>query len=238
MQRCRLDRFIGQNLAISRRDVRMMLAQKRVKVNDEVASDIGLIVDKFSKIIIDDILIQEYTPRYIMLHKPVGVVCATIDDKHKTVLDLLPQALFPEKDDLHLVGRLDLNTSGLVLITNDSQWSQKLTHPEHKVEKHYIVTLQNPLTEGYVDAFKQGMYFEYEDITTQPAQLVVVSENIAKVVLTEGRYHQIKRMFGRFRNPVVGLHREQIGTLKLDSLLAPGMFRELTSCEVDDISVK
>ncbi len=235
MQRCRLDRFISAQLNISRRDVRLILAQSRVLVDGNIARDISQIVDKFSTIVVDGNTIVQYQRRYIMLHKPIGVVSATVDDKHKTVLDLIDPIQCPEKDDLHIAGRLDLNTSGLVLLTNDSQWSEALSHPDKKVEKHYIVTLQNPLTPEYISAFAQGMHFAYEDIVTKPAKLEILEQHIAKVSLIEGRYHQIKRMFGRFRNPVIGLHRQQIGKLRLDNDLKPGMYRQLLTCEVNNM---
>jgi 16S rRNA pseudouridine516 synthase len=173
---------------------------------------------------------------HIMLHKPVGVVCATKDVQHQTVIDLLGEQWgAAEKSALHIVGRLDLNTSGLVLLTNDSRWSEKLTLPESKVEKYYRVTLANPLSVEYVSAFAQGMYFAFENITTQPAKLSIISTYVAEVILTEGRYHQIKRMFGRFRNPVLALNRYAIGSLVLDDLLAVGGSRNLTQVEVAKI---
>ena len=233
ISRSRLDRFISERCQISRRDVRLMLAQKRVLVDHEVVNDIGLIINKFTHIQLDQQVLQENTARYVMLHKPIGVVSATKDLVHQTVIDLLTS---PDKSHLHIVGRLDLNTSGLILLTNDSRWSEKLTLPEKKVEKRYLVTLKNPLTSEYIEAFAKGFYFDYEGITTQPAKLERLSEYVARVTIVEGRYHQIKRMFGRFRNPVVALHREAIGNLFLDANLAAGQSRSLTQTEIDVIS--
>ncbi|WP_440876122.1 pseudouridine synthase [Thalassotalea sp. PLHSN55] len=227
--RGRLDRFISEKCQISRRDVRMLLAQKRVTVDGSYVDDIGLIIDKFSTIVVDDKVLQAQQARYLMLHKPTGVVSATKDEHHKTVLDLIDGENY---QGLHLVGRLDLNTSGLVLLTNDSRWSEQLTLPDKKVAKTYWVRLAKPLTVDYVEAFANGMYFHTEDITTRPAMLEIVSEYVARVTLVEGRYHQIKRMFGRFQNQVIELHRESIGKLKLDSSLAPGDYRPLTAQEV------
>jgi len=232
MQRGRLDKFISKQLNVSRRDVRLMLAQQRIVVDGVIASDIGQKIDKFSLITLDNDVLQEQQANYIMLHKPVGVVSATKDEKHKTVIDLIN---LPDKGLLHIVGRLDLNTSGLVLLTNDSRWSERLTLPESKVEKIYDVTLDKPLTEEYIDTFNKGMYFAFEDITTKPAKLEIVSEFVARVALIEGRYHQIKRMFGRFDNKVIKLHRQQIGSLSLDSCLQAGQSRSLTAAEVCDI---
>jgi 16S rRNA pseudouridine516 synthase len=232
-KRGRLDRFLSQHLNMNRKDVRLFVAQKRVCVDGLVALDIDQLVDEFSHIVVDNYrVLQANNPIYIMMHKPVGVVSATKDDQHRTVIDLLDR---PDKATLHIVGRLDLNTSGLLLLTNDGRWSRQLTSPGSKVTKSYRVTLQNSLTKDYIEAFSQGMYFSYEEITTEPAGLEIISEHVAHVDLTEGRYHQIKRMFGRFRNPVLQLHRMSIGCLSLDSALLPGESRELTSHEVESI---
>jgi 16S rRNA pseudouridine516 synthase len=223
ISRARLDRFISEKCQINRKKVRLMLAQNRVMVDGVIASETSQPIDKFSVISLDDKILQKNTPLYIMLHKPIGVVCATKDDKHITVIDLLSDSLSSaEKASLHIVGRLDLNTSGLVLLTNDSRWSELLTSPTSKVPKHYLVTLQKPLNDEYIQAFSKGMYFAYEDIITKPATLKIVSKFQAEVTLTEGRYHQIKRMFGRFDNPVIALHRISIGNYILDHDLKVG----------------
>ncbi|MBL4765956.1 MAG: 16S rRNA pseudouridine(516) synthase [Colwellia sp.] len=223
ISRARLDRFISEKCQINRKKVRLLLAQKRVSVDGVIATDIAQAIDKFSVIKFDGQIIQQNRALYIMLHKPVGVVCATKDDKHKTVIDLLCLTLTPaEKTSFHIVGRLDLNTSGLVLLTNDSRWSEQLTSPTSKVAKRYLVTLKNPLHHDYINAFAKGMYFAYEDITTKPVKLTILSQYCAEVILTEGRYHQIKRMFGRFDNPVMALHRTSIGSYLLDKNLLVG----------------
>ncbi|GAA5141697.1 pseudouridine synthase [Thalassotalea piscium] len=232
INRSRLDRYISEKLNISRRDVRLLVAQKRIVVDGKTTDDISLIINKFSHIEFDSKVLQANKASYIMLYKPVGVVSATKDEQHKTVIDLLT---FPEKSSLHIVGRLDLNTSGLVLLTNDSRWSERLTKPENKVKKRYIVTLKNPLTPDYIAAFEQGMYFAFENVTTRPATLAILSDYVAQVDLVEGRYHQIKRMFGRFRNPVVNLHRQSIGKLALDNKIKVGESRYLTPLEIEQI---
>jgi len=232
LNKARLDRFLAQYCQISRKDVRLMLAKNRVKINGVLAHDIDEIIDTFSHITLDGQVIQANSAHYIMLNKPVGVVSATQDSQHKTVIDLLEQ---PFKNELHIVGRLDLNTSGLVLLTNDSRWSERLTLPEHKISKRYIVSLKNKLHTEYISAFAEGMYFGFEDITTKPAKLTIINDYQAEVELIEGRYHQIKRMFGRFQNAVTALHRASIGNLPLDSELSAGQSRILTSVEVNNI---
>jgi len=229
ISRARLDRFISEKCQINRKKVRLLLAQKRVSVDGVIATDIAQAIDKFSIIEFDGQILQENRALYIMLHKPVGVVCATKDDKHNTVIELLNSTLTSaEKTSLHIVGRLDLNTSGLVLLTNDSRWSEQLTSPTSKVAKRYLVTLKNPLHHDYINAFANGMYFSYEDITTKPVTLSILSQYCAEVVLTEGRYHQIKRMFGRFDNPVIALHRTSIGAYALDENLSVGESKLIT----------
>ena len=231
-KRARLDRFVSGVIGINRRDVRPMLAQKRVLVDGCVATKINQVIDEFSHVMLDHRVLQANTPSYVMLNKPTGVVSATKDARHKTVIDLLDRA---DRESLHIVGRLDFNSSGLLLLTNDGKWSRHLTTPEKKITKLYRVTLEKPITEDYVRAFSEGMYFSFENITTLPAKLHILSDFVAEVSLVEGRYHQIKRMFGRFQNPVLTLHRIAIGNVPLDPSLAPGQSRALTECEVNNI---
>lgn len=242
MQRSRLDKFIRKALNVTRKDVQLMLAKNRVTVNGTVVSNSSTIIDKFSTILLDDTVLQQKQASYVMLHKPVGVVSATKDDVHKTVIDLLELHQYPEKHELHIVGRLDLNTSGLILLTNDSRWSAQLTLPQSKVAKHYLVKLEQAVVgeqvSEYTKAFADGFYFAFEHITTKPAYLDFISPQMVKVTLTEGKYHQVKRMFGRFQNKVVGLHRYAIGNVTLDRQLTVGQSRRLTACEVANISVK
>jgi 16S rRNA pseudouridine516 synthase len=220
----RIDRYLSKKLTINRRDVKLMLAQGRIVINGDVVREIVTIVEEFDHVVLDGELLQDKKAVYIMMNKPIGVVSATKDDVHKTVIDLLPKnGLMNDVNlnmkvdhDLHIVGRLDLNTSGLLLLTNDSRWSRKIMSPEAKVKKVYRVTLANNVTEETIAAFAKGMYFPFENITTLPASLTVLTNNMAEVVLMEGKYHQVKRMFGRFRNPVLALHRSSVGNLVLD----------------------
>lgn len=213
---------------MSRKDVRLLLAQRRIEVDGVVATDAALPVNKFSLVRCDDTTIQDRAAHYLMFYKPAGVVSATVDVRHTTVIDLLD---FPERDRLHIAGRLDFNSTGLLLLTNDGVWSKMLFRPEKNCVKRYRVTVENPLTQEYVEAFEQGMYFEFEGITTRPARLCILGDYEAEVSLTEGRYHQIKRMFGRFNNKVLGLHRLAVGSLMLDPDMLPGDYRELGAHE-------
>ncbi|GAA4097030.1 16S rRNA pseudouridine(516) synthase [Zhongshania borealis] len=219
---------------MKRGDVRAVLAQGRVYVDGQVANDIAQLIHQFSQVYFDGVVLQGQTPLYVMLNKPAGVVSATKDKDHKTVIDLLHR---DDRDQLHISGRLDFNSTGLLLLTNDGYWSRQLSLPDRKIEKVYTVTVAKPLTHDYVDAFAAGMYFEYENITTRPAQLKILSDYVAEVSIQEGRYHQIKRMFGRFQNEVMALHRYRIGAVDLDATLAPGESRDLTRDEVAALAV-
>lgn len=169
---------------------------------------------------------------YLMLHKPAGILSATSDPEHRTVLDLIDD---PDKLTLHIAGRLDRSTTGLVLLTNDGRWSKRLMDPDAKVPKIYFVETSDPITPEAVTAFAHGFHFHTEGIVTRPAELVILEERRARLTLHEGRYHQVKRMFHRVHNRVVRLHRESIGGIVLPPELAPGMWRPLTDEEIRSI---
>jgi len=238
----RLYRFISHTLfkrnpqnPVSKKQVRLLLAQQRVKVDGLPAESIRQPIDFFCRVELDGELLQNNRPLYLMLYKPVGVVTAVTDDEHKTVIDLIDH---PEKEQLHHVGRLDLNTSGLLLLTNDGDWSTALTLPDKSVEKCYEVELARPVTDEYVQGFAEGIWFDYEGVMTRPARLEILGAHHARVWLTEGRYHQVKRMFGHFRNEVVKLHRSSLGSLQLDPTLKPGHWRPLTLQELESLKTE
>lgn len=206
------------------------IAAKRVRVDDVVVTDGHHPVDRFTQVELDDTVLQApERALYLMLHKPVGILSATKDDQHPTVIDLIDD---PDKQTLHIAGRLDRSTSGLVLLTNDGRWSKGLMAAAEKVPKVYLVETLDPIAPDAVAAFARGFYFHTEDITTLPAELVLLGERQARLTLHEGRYHQVKRMFHRVGNRVVNLHRESIGALMLPADLLPGAWRALTPEEV------
>jgi len=225
----RLDRFLSNLPEFSRQEARLLLAERRVTVDGRVTSDGRQEVREFSRIELDGEVLQAgKAARYFMLHKPQGCVSATCDPEHPTVLDLLDE---PDKHELHIGGRLDFNTSGLLLITNDGLWSRRLTQPQTKQPKVYYVETEQPITPEYAETFAKGLYFRFEDLTTLPAELEILGTHSARLTLFEGRYHQVKRMFGHFQNRVTRLHRERMGPLRLDPGLAPGQYRPLTAQE-------
>ncbi|GAB7533347.1 pseudouridine synthase [Pseudomonas sp. 3A(2025)] len=226
----RLDRFLGNLPRFNRQQVRLALIAGRVQVDGHVTRDPLCEVREFSRVVLDDEVLQAGKPaRYFMLHKPTGCVSATTDPQHPTVLDLLDM---PDRHELHIAGRLDFNTTGLMLLTNDGQWSRRLTQPQTKLPKVYYVETEQLIDERYAPRFAEGFYFAFENITTQPALLTVLGPHQARLSIVEGRYHQVKRMFGHFDNKVLILHRESMGPLVLDANLSPGQYRALTAEEI------
>lgn len=225
----RLDRFLSQSTGLSRSVVRGLLRRGAVNVDGVVEKSAERQVGSGQVILLEGEPVQAPGPRYFMLHKPLDVVCATEDINHRTVLSLLDE---PRVEALHPVGRLDRDATGLVLLTDDGQWSHGITAPRRHKDKVYRVELAEPLEASAVERFARGMLLRGEDKPTLPAQLELISPTEARVTLQEGRYHQVKRMFAALGNRVIGLHREAIGPLALDPALAPGDYRVLTPEEV------
>ena len=226
----RVDRFLSNLPRFNRQQVRVLLVERRVTVDGVAVSDPHHEVREFSRVCVDDEVLQAGKPaRYFMLHKPQGCVSATSDPQHPTVLDLLDE---PDKSELHIAGRLDFNTTGLMLITNDGQWSRRLTQPQTKLPKVYRVETEQTIGPEYAATFAAGLYFAFEDLTTQPAELELMGPRLARLSIIEGRYHQVKRMFGHFNNKVLRLHRESMGLLHLDNALKPGEYRALRTEEI------
>lgn len=229
----RLDRVLSNLPQLNRQSVRQLIASGQVRVDGQCCRDSRFEVSVFHRVELDNEVVQTGKPaRYFMLNKPMGVVSATEHPQHQTVIDLLNE---PNKHELHLAGRLDLNTSGLLLITNDGQWSRRVTQPTSKQAKVYWVSTEQPIEAHYQQVFAAGLYFEFEDLTTLPATLDILAPYNARLSLYEGRYHQVKRMFGHFQNKVIGLHRERIGAIELDPRLTPGEYRPLTAEEIASV---
>jgi 16S rRNA pseudouridine516 synthase len=226
----KIDRLLAKHDLLGRRRARQRIVEGRVRVNGLVETRIDREVDRFCQVEMDGAVIRKPERLlHLMLNKPVGVVSATVDAEHRTVIDLIDD---PDKASLHLVGRLDRSTSGLVLLTNDGTWSKALMAPASKVPKVYLVETRDPIPPEAVAAFAKGFHFHTEDLTTLPATLEILAERLARLTLHEGRYHQVKRMFHRTGNRVTSLHRERIGGIALPEGLAPGEWRLLTNLEI------
>lgn len=230
----RLDKFIARQLGISRAIAGREIRARRVTVDGESVKDSAFKLLEDHVVAFDDnVLTQQNGPRYFMLNKPQGYVCSTDDPDHPTVLYFLDE---PVAHELHAAGRLDIDTTGLVLMTDDGQWSHRITSPRHHCEKTYRVGLELPVTQSTVEAFTNGVQLHNEKSLTLPAHLELITPTDVRLTISEGRYHQVKRMFAAVDNRVLTLHRERIGAIALDETLAPGEYRALTEEEIESVN--
>jgi len=226
----RLDRFLSHSAGLPRSRAKALIARQRVRVDGVVVRDPATTVTEGQVIQLDEQELSWPRPYYVMLHKPTGVVCSTTDPSHTPVHLLIDR---PWASELHAAGRLDADSTGLVLLTSDGEWSHRITSPRHHCDKSYLVELARPLDGALVQRFAEGIVLNDDPTPTLPAQLEILGENQARVILREGRYHQVRRMFAACGNHVTALHRERIGPVTLDASLAPGGWRELTAQEVE-----
>lgn len=226
----RLDRYLSQATALSRSQVQKAVRQGRVWVNGEPARLASMDVMAGAEVLLDATPVAQPGHRYFMLNKPQGYICATTDRQHITVLDLLKEE---NVSGLHVVGRLDIDTTGLVLITDDGAWSHRITAPRAHCPKTYRVSLAEPLTSEQAERLKSGVVLKDSPKPTSPAGLKQISPTEIHLILTEGRYHQVKRMLAAVGNRVSALHRDSIGDLSLDSKLGAGEYRPLTLHELE-----
>lgn len=229
----RLDKFLSQNSDLSRSLIQQAIKAGRVYVNDVIAKkgDQKLLGDEI--ITFDGNIVEAFKNRYLMLHKPLGYVCANSDSDYPVVVDLIR---LPRWQELQIVGRLDIDTTGLVLLTDDGQWNHRITSPRHECDKVYRVTTANPISADTAELFAAGVQLHGEKAPTRPAQLELISSHEARLKIHEGKYHQVKRMFAAAGNLVVALHRESIGNIQLDPALAPGEYRALTAEEIKSVA--
>jgi 16S rRNA pseudouridine516 synthase len=228
----KLEDFISKRLQIGRRSARALILDGKVTHRGAPTEDHRCEVTRFDEVTVGGKILQSSLPRlYLMLHKPAGILSATSDREHRTVLDLIDH---PDKATLHLAGRLDRSSTGLILLSNDGHWTESLTSPGRKVEKSYLVETDRPIPPEAMARFAEGFPFPTEGITTLPALLEILEPQRARVTLQEGRYHQIKRMFHRLDGiRLRSLHRDRIGPLSLPEDLKPGQWRQLTGAELD-----
>lgn len=221
----RLDRLLSELGAASRSELRQIIRRGRVSVDGVVVTEPERRVDpEGSEIRLDGELLTYRRFRYFMMDKPAGVLSVTEDRKQKTVLNLLPPEL--KRLDLFPVGRLDKDTSGLLILTNDGDFAHRVISPKSGVEKRYRAEVGGVPDEEDVKAFAEGLTLG-DGTKCLPARLEITGANICYVTVMEGKYHQVKRMLASRGKPVVSLRRLSVGALELDEALGPGGFREL-----------
>lgn len=228
----RLDYYLANATDISRKDAKQAISRGQVHVDGQPCRQAARHVVTGQYITLKGQPLSLPGERYLMLNKPTGVVSATADRDHLTVLSLLPA---DQRSNLHIAGRLDIDTTGLVLLTTDGQWSHRITSPKVECEKIYRIELAEPMTTDAAQAIETGVQLHNETRKTRPARIDRVSETVIELAITEGRYHQVKRMMAAVENHVVALHRLQIGAIQLDPSLAPGESRPLTEEEIQSV---
>ena len=232
----RLDRLLAQE-KVSRKAMKQAILKKEILVDDCPARSLSQNVDTgLQKLVFQGRQIQGYEHNYLMLHKPNGVVTANKDKKLPTVMDLLPPDI--QSDQLYAVGRLDRDTTGLLLLTDNGPLGFQLLHPQYHVDKTYQVKVNGPLSSDHIQKFKDGIVF-LDGTLCKPAKLEILSanptESHASITISEGKFHQVKKMFLSVGVKVTSLKRVQFGDFTLDPELAEGQFRPLNLEELEII---
>ena len=228
----RLDKALS-TAGYTRSEAKAMISKGRVSVGGAVVKNAGLNVS-ISEVCLDGRPIDGEAEVYLMIHKPAGVVTATEDKHFPTVVSLLPEHYQRRK--IGPVGRLDRDVTGLVILTTDGQMAHRLISPKWKAEKLYRAACEGALDESHVRAFAEGV--ELSDFTARPAGMKILESgesSLADVTLTEGKFHQVKRMFAAIGHPLTRLERLRIGCVTLDETLAPGEYRKLTPEEISGL---
>jgi 16S rRNA pseudouridine516 synthase len=228
----RLDKYLSESTDLTRSQARKALSNEEITVNGVVVKQGTWAVGEDDVVQWDGQTISPVGLRYLMMNKPAGYECTLRNSQYPMVLSLLD---VEKRDRLHTVGRLDVETTGLLLITDDGHWTHRIISPRQQCDKVYLATLAEPLCHEAEDRLAHGILLDGETKPTLPATLERVDPHTARLTIQEGKYHQVRRMFAALGNHVTALHRERIGPLSLDADLGPGECRYLTAQEVDSL---
>lgn len=231
----RIDRYLSHALNLSRKEAHKCLKAGLVKVDHRLVKKAAQAVTPEHTVTLNDNPVTLTSSLYLMLHKPPGYVCANSDSENPTVFDLLPKRLTGAHKKLQIAGRLDKDTTGLLLITSDGQWNHRITSPKSGCTKTYRVELAEPICGEVTGKLERGVLLRNETKPTLPCTIKQHSPLQLEISLTEGRYHQIKRLFASAGNKVTKLHRTRAGNIHLPHNLAEGASRLLTRCEVESL---
>jgi len=222
-QRIRLDKFLANYTQYSRAEVKRLLKQNRVAIDKKITKDGSIkLLPLENSVTLDNNVIDSIGPLYIALHKPPNVECSATPTHHSSVYDIIHNLDNAEKlapflaKQLRIAGRLDADTTGLVLLTNDGQWNHKVTSPHKSCTKQYQVTLQKMITPEMVKTLESPIQLHNEAKPTQPARVKIISPTVIHLFINEGKYHQVKRMVAAVDNKVIDLHRLAIGDITLN----------------------
>ncbi|MCF6176403.1 MAG: pseudouridine synthase [Victivallaceae bacterium] len=224
----RLDKFICKSTELTRTEANQVINAGEVAVNDELITNEAVQVHENNAITLNGQRLKARSYRYILMHKPFGTICSNVDEVYPSVFNYID---IDRASELHITGRLDADTTGLILLTDDGRWSFNIISPNKQCEKVYRVALRDVIAGDVALKFKHGMQLQGENNLTLPAKLNIIGDKEVFLTITEGRHHQVKRMFAAVGNRVVSLHREKIGEISLD--VEVGHWRYLTANEID-----
>ncbi len=233
MKQIRLDKFISDNTDYTRSEIKSIARKGQIEVNSGIVKDTAFKIDPETDTVeINSIKVVYKEFVYLCMNKPKGILTACTDKTRQTVLDLIPEKykhynLFP-------VGRLDKDTTGLLILTNNGNFAHKVISPKSGIEKSYIAVLDGNITANMCEIFKSGVVLA-DGTVCKPAILEAIDENTARIIICEGKYHQIKRMFGAVGLGVNNLHRERIGNLILPNNLKSGECIEISQKQFKNI---
>lgn len=225
----RLDKFVSQSTGMSRSEVKKQLKAGFIRVNQHIEKSANLAINATDQVWLGEQRIQAAKLVYYVMNKPSGYVSTRDDSHHPSAIDLVQGFHNPP---LHCAGRLDADTTGLLLLTNDGQWSHQVSSPNRHKQKVYLAQLAEPIDDSSLEPLRKGVHLKGEEKPCRPAKAICISPTQVELMITEGKYHQVKRMFAVIGNKVSALHRQQVGPLKLEAELSPGGYRELTDREV------
>ena len=223
----RLDKFICKSTDFTRCEAIKLIQAGEVIVNGEAVKKEATQVHENNTITLDRQELVARSSRYIMMHKPLDTICSNVDETYPSLFNYID---VEKASELHIAGRLDADTTGLVLVTDDGRWSWNIITPDKQCEKVYRVALRDAIADDVALKFRQGVQLQGEKSLTLPAKLEILSAKEVLLTITEGKYHQVKRMFAAIGNRVVALHRQKIGEVSLDVEL--GQWRYLRAEEV------
>lgn len=235
----RLDKFICKSTGLTKAEAIQSIHAGGAVVNNEVILTESTQVHENNTISLNGEALKLRPFRYLLMHKPAGTICSNTDGDYPSLFNTLENdSTIDGISELHIAGRLDVDTTGLVLITDDGRWTYNITRPDKDCRKVYRVTLSYGITDGKMEElairFKHGIQLQGEEQLTLPAILEIISPKEVLLTITEGKYHQVKRMFAAVGNRVLTLHREKIGEVQLD--VEEGQWRYLTASEVDSFN--
>jgi 16S rRNA pseudouridine516 synthase len=227
----RLDKFVCKSTELTKAAAIQLIHDGQLRVDGEGVMNEAAQVHENNTITLNGALLKARGFRYLLMHKPLGAICSNVDEGYPSLFNSLK---IDRVSELHVAGRLDVDTTGLVLITDDGRWTFDIITPSKNCQKVYRVALSRDLSESLIEKFKNGLQLQGESQLTLPADLQILSPKDARLTITEGKYHQVKRMFAAVGNRVISLHREKIGDLSLDIPL--GEWRYLSNDEVQFFS--